>query len=165
MGKSTLLHIAAGLACPDTGRVNTSATQMGFAFQTPVFLPWKSVGANMAFILSHPSSQKEPRIKALLDRLGLLPAYNLPPSKLSGGMKKRLGLAMSLLPGPDLLFLDEPFAFLDKNWQHLVANDLSCLNQNKDLTIFMASHDLAPARAMGAQILKLPCRPIQICHG
>lgn len=162
-GKSTLLRIAAGIEPPDGGRVDDHASQKGFAFQETVLLPWKSVAGNLRFVI-RPGEEKEDKIKPLLAALGLSEAADLMPRQLSGGMKKRLGLAISLAVDPDLLFLDEPFASVDRGWQDRITRYLLGLNREKKLTIFMASHELGPVRAMGARILNLQGSPIRICH-
>jgi ABC-type nitrate/sulfonate/bicarbonate transport system ATPase subunit len=163
MGKSTLLRIAAGIEPPDGGRVEDHASQKGFAFQETVLLPWKSVAGNLRFVIG-PGEKKENKIKTLLAALGLAEAADLMPRQLSGGMKKLVGLAISLAVDPDLLFLDEPFAFVDRMWQDRITRYLLRLNREKKLTIFMASHELDPVRAMGARILNIQGTPIRICH-
>ena len=153
-GKTTLLRIAAGIDAPDTGRVARFSRRLGFCFQEPVLLPWKTARDNVAFTLSNShGGQKSPR--DWLARLGLGGAAGLFPRELSGGMQKRLGLAMGLAAAPDLIFLDEPFAFLDKGWQKRILDDLLSLNREEGLTLFLTSHELEPVREMGARVLHL----------
>lgn len=168
IGKSTLLRIAAGMEPPDGGQVVDHASQKGFAFQETVLLPWKSVAGNLRFVIGpgekDSGGKKEDKIKTLLAALGLSEAADLMPRQLSGGMKKLVGLAISLAVDPDLLFLDEPFASVDRGWQDRITRYLLRLNREKKLTIFMASHELGPVRAMGARILNIQGTPIRICH-
>ena len=160
IGKSTILSIAANLEKADSGRVTQHYSSAGFAFQLPILLPWKTATGNMAFVLSgKQSNAAQERIAYWLDRLGLTDAADKRPDQLSGGMKKRLGLGTALVTEPELLFLDEPFTFLDRQWQEAIAGILLDLNQTKGTTIFMASHELDPVRMMGATLCKIGDRP------
>ncbi len=161
IGKSTILDIAAGLTFPDTGEVKRSSEQLGVAFQNPVLLPWKSALDNLRFVLSG-QKNKESNIYTWLDKMGLTEAAHKKPHEMSGGMQKRLGLAASLVTNPDLLFLDEPFTFLDHSWQQRIALELKQLNFNSGLTILMASHELSPVKLMGAKIIRISGTPIRI---
>ncbi len=153
IGKSTLLSIAAGLEKADSGRVIQQYSSAGFAFQLPVLLPWKTTCENMAFVLSGKKrAGAEDSIACWLEKLGLSDAADKRPDQLSGGMKKRLGLGTALVTAPDFLFLDEPFTFLDQQWQQTIAEILLDLKQTKGTTVFMASHELDPVRRMGATI-------------
>ncbi len=97
-----------------------------------------------------------------LGKLGLQEAARLKPRELSGGMRKRLGLAASLVTGPDLLFPDEPFAFLDDEWRLTIVEELKTLNANEGLTILMASHELEPVERMGSKIQFVDESPVII---
>jgi len=166
IGKSTVLTIASGLESPGTGTVSNGFTSAGFAFQVPVLLPWKTAFENMAFVLSgKKEGETQGKIFYWLGALGLEGAADKRPDQLSGGMKKRLGLAAALVTSPDILFLDEPFTFLDKAWQKSIAHILRDLNRQKGTSILMASHELDPVRQMGAEILRVCSSPISVIRG
>ncbi len=86
-GKSTLLRIAAGIELPDKGIVKQGSRGMGFSFQEPVLLPWKTVMKNMEFVAGYRKKDKA-SLHELLARLGLDRKPECCPSTLSGGMKK-----------------------------------------------------------------------------
>ncbi len=162
IGKSTLINIAAGLERPDSGTVKRDSDRLGFAFQTPALLPWKSALDNLKFAMSGRRDADVSRAVHWLGKLGLQEAAHQKPRELSGGMRKRLGLAASLVTGPELLFLDEPFAFLDDEWRRTIAGELKTLNAEEGLTILMASHELEPLERLDAEILFLNESPVSI---
>lgn len=168
IGKSTVLTIASGLEKPDTGQVETRCSRLGVAFQMPIFLPWKSVKGNLEFVLSGADGRAAPdsreQVRFWLEKLGLDRVAGKKPEDLSGGMKKRLGLATSLVTRPELLLLDEPFSFLDREWQFRIVDALLHLNRTRGLTVFMASHELEPVRRLGAEILAVSDSPLLIRH-
>ena len=162
IGKSTIIDIAAGLVKPDSGSVRRNSDRLGYAFQNPALLPWKSALENLEFVLSGQRKEWEALAMDWLDRMGLKQAASRKPRELSGGMRKRLGFAMSVVAAPELLFLDEPFAFLDDGWRKVVAEELKKRNARSGLTVLMASHELEPARRAGAEILFAAESPVRI---
>lgn len=161
IGKSTILTIASEIDKPDSGIVENSFSSIGFAFQVPILLPWKTAKENLAFVMKGKIEKGlGEKIIYWLKTLGLESAADKRPDQLSGGMKKRLGLAAALITSPDILFLDEPFTFLDQAWQEKIAKILKELNQKKGTSILMASHELAPVHQMGGKILNIKSSPI-----
>lgn len=121
-GKSTLLELMAGVQEPDCGEI-VRACPAALAFQDDALIPWLDVAANLDYALAaHPSAERKRRRRHWLERFGL-PGH-LRPHAMSGGMRRRLNLARAFAAERALLLLDEPFAFLDPPWQHLVGTEI-----------------------------------------
>jgi len=120
IGKSTLLGIAAGLAAPDSGRIERPA-RLAMAFQQDALLPWADAFSNLTYALAALPDAKG-RARTWLDAFDL--AADLTPEKMSGGMRRRLSLARAFAAGAPLLLLDEPFAFLDAPWRRRIARSI-----------------------------------------
>lgn len=112
-GKSTLVRLAAGLLRPFSGFVSINAARIGFVFQEPRLLPWRTALENVMLPLRERGTAAEATARDLLDTIGLADAANLYPEQLSGGMRQRVSLARALVINPDALILDEPFTGLD----------------------------------------------------
>lgn len=112
-GKSTLARIASGLVQPHYGSVFISAMRIGFVFQEPRLLPWRTALENVMLPLSVPVHTAKQRALIMLQSMELGDAAHLYPNQLSGGMRQRVSLARALAIEPDLLILDEPFTGLD----------------------------------------------------
>ncbi|WP_226437735.1 ATP-binding cassette domain-containing protein [Rhodococcus yananensis] len=116
LGKTTVLHTAAGLLEPDAGIVTRNVERQGILFQEARLLPWMSVGRNIRIAAPGRgvwSSANGPEVDEALDEVGLRDVAHLPPFRLSGGMQRRAALARALFPRPQVVFADEPFAHLD----------------------------------------------------
>ncbi|MBU1003303.1 MAG: ATP-binding cassette domain-containing protein [Proteobacteria bacterium] len=139
-GKTTLLEIAAGLIQSDGGgRVELGSERVACAFQDDVLIPWLDAQANITFALPGKARGHADTAHHWLQRFGLAP-ISMPPA-MSGGMRRRLNLARAFASGPQVLFLDEPFAFLDPGWQTVLA---ALLHEalDKGTAILMVSHQL-----------------------
>ncbi len=112
-GKSTLVRLAAGLVRPFSGLVTINATRIGFVFQEPRLLPWRTALENVMLPLRERGTGAKDAARNLLDTMGLAGAEDLYPEQLSGGMRQRVSLARALVINPDALMLDEPFTGLD----------------------------------------------------
>ncbi|MBB5142108.1 ABC transporter ATP-binding protein [Desulfovibrio intestinalis] len=112
-GKSTLTRIMTGLLHPQEGTVKLNARRVGFVFQEPRLLPWRTALQNVLL----PCDGRNPKMKEyaleMLEAVGLANAAALLPEELSGGMRQRVSLARALAVRPDFLVLDEPFTGLD----------------------------------------------------
>ncbi|ADU61599.1 MAG: ATP-binding cassette domain-containing protein [Pseudodesulfovibrio sp.] len=119
IGKTTLLEIAAGLTAPDSGTVALGSTRIGCAFQDDILVPWLTALDNLLLVMAKPTAHAKTGAGCWLDRFGLDPGMR--PPRMSGGMRRRLSLARAFAVKPDILLLDEPFAFLDDQWQTTTA--------------------------------------------
>jgi NitT/TauT family transport system ATP-binding protein len=141
-GKTTLVDIVAGFVRPDSGTVVRQTDRIGYAFQDDRLVPWLTVQENLAFVRPVDTERKtwDERIRQWLNRLRLADAANRHPAKLSGGMKRRLNFARSLIVEPELLLLDEPFAFQDAGTVELLQNVIR-EEQKKGTTILLVTHE------------------------
>ncbi|MGQ3031831.1 MAG: ABC transporter ATP-binding protein, partial [Ferrovibrionaceae bacterium] len=131
-GKSTLLNAAAGLLKPASGTVrifgaplNGLNAQAGYLFQQDALMPWKTARDNVAIALEvagTPRAQALEAAQAWLARVGLGTFGDRYPHQLSGGQKKRVGLAQVLIRDPKILLMDEPFGPLDAQTRQIMGN-------------------------------------------
>ncbi len=115
-GKSTILNIVSGLVSPDGGSIIRNSDRIGYVFQKDILIPWKSALENVLYVMKYHSSRKAAYDTAvsLLEKMGLADDMHKKPPALSGGMKKRVNIARAISLKPDILLLDEPFAYLDE---------------------------------------------------
>jgi phospholipid/cholesterol/gamma-HCH transport system ATP-binding protein len=174
-GKSVLIKIIAGLLKPDQGKVNVLGReveelnekqlrelrlQLGFSFQNSALYDSMTVGENLEFPLVRNSkslSRKErvELIKRVLDAVGLLQAIDQMPSELSGGQRKRIGIARTLIMNPQIMLYDEPTAGLDPITSGEINNLINVVQERFHTTSIIITHDLTCARATGDRIAML----------
>src|SRR6267154_471251 len=122
-GKSTLLNVAVGLLQPSAGTVRVFGDVLtglnrkaGYLFQTEALMPWRTALENVTAGLEFRGVEKieaKRQAQDWLQRVGLAGFGDRYPHQLSGGMRKRLALAQTLILSPDILLMDEPFSALD----------------------------------------------------
>ncbi len=139
-GKSTLARVAAGLLCPCAGRVRLRTGRIGFVFQEPRLLPWRTALENVLLPLAVPAAQAKSAALAALDAMGLQGAENLYPEQLSGGMRQRVSLARALAFQPLILILDEPFSGLDNALRDNLKKLLEAYVRGKGIGIVQVTH-------------------------
>jgi NitT/TauT family transport system ATP-binding protein len=168
-GKSTLLNIAAGLLAPAAGSVdifgNTLATlnhQAGYLFQADALFPWKTAIENVAIGLETagtPQSEARARAKDWLTRVGLGSFGDRYPHMLSGGQRKRIGLAQVLIRDPKILLMDEPFGPLDAQTRQIMGNLLLDLWSADRKAVLFVTHDLEEAIALSDRVVIMSAGP------
>ncbi|HEY2188050.1 MAG TPA: ATP-binding cassette domain-containing protein, partial [Caldimonas sp.] len=134
-GKSTLLNVAAGLLAPSAGAVDVFGERLvginrraGYMFQSESLMPWRTALQNVAAGLEfRASADAASRANDWLKRVGLGAFGDRYPHQLSGGMRKRVSLAQTLVLDPDILLMDEPFSALDVQTRQLMENELLAL--------------------------------------
>ena len=161
-GKTTLLKLAAGLLKPQSGRImlrgaelTAPGPQLGFMFQAPTLLEWKTALANVLLPVSlqrRPTPHDTQRALALLQQLGLASHTQHHPHRLSGGQQSRVALARALVLDPPLLLLDEPFAALDAITRAELQDDLLRTCQERGTTVLFVTHDINEAVYLGDRI-------------
>jgi phospholipid/cholesterol/gamma-HCH transport system ATP-binding protein len=172
-GKSVTLKHIIGLLTPDRGRVfvhdrevNTLKGRelaevrrsMGFLFQNSALFDSISVGENVAFPLRRHTDWSDAKIREVatskLADVGLERDYNKMPAELSGGMKKRAGLARAMALDPDILLVDEPSAGLDPITADEI-DDLLVELKKGGTTLVMVTHNIPSARHVGDELAML----------
>lgn len=159
IGKTTLLEIAAGLTTPDSGSTTLGSQSIGCAFQDDILVPWLSALDNLLLVMQTNTDDDEINAHNWLERYDL-PA-DMRPTKMSGGMRRRLSLARAFAVQPDILILDEPFAFQDTGWQNKIATDIEGLRKEK-AAIFLASHQVRQMDKIHCNYIKLQEKPIAL---
>ena len=168
-GKSTLLNVAAGLLAPSAGTVEVFGERLeglnrraGYMFQSDSLMPWRTALGNVAAGLEfHGVAQAEANAQALewLKRVGLGGFGDRYPHQLSGGMRKRVGLAQTLVLDPDVILMDEPFSALDVQTRQLMENEVLALWAEKKKAVLFITHDLDEAIAMSDRVVCLSAGP------
>lgn len=164
-GKSTLLRIAAGLLAPTKGTVDRGTTRVGFVFQDPTLLPWRSVLHNVELVGELTGVKKaERRARAIeaLGRVGLADVAHQRPAALSVGMRMRVSLARTLTDRPDLFLFDEPFAAVDEINRARLGDDLQSLFVADRFAALFVTHSVAEAVYLSTRVLVMSDRPGRI---
>ena len=159
-GKTTLLNIIAGLDRDFAGTVRFEpipAPKIGYVFQNPRLLPWRTVRENIALVLPHHGTSA--KLDALLAEIGLADAADVYPTRLSGGMARRAALARAFAIAPDLLLMDEPFLSLDAAAADRLRGLLLRLVSTRPVTVLFVTHDLTEAVQLADRILVLSQAP------
>ena len=168
-GKSTLLNVAVGLLQPSAGGVRVFGEPLsglnrkaGYLFQTEALMPWRTalqnVTAGLEFRGMDPEERKE-RGEAWLQRVGLAGFGDRYPHQLSGGMRKRVALAQTLILDPEIILMDEPFSALDIQTRHLMENQLlEIWSANRKSVVFI-THDLEEAISLSDRVVVLSAGP------
>jgi NitT/TauT family transport system ATP-binding protein len=169
-GKSTLLHILAGLKRPDGGSVaidgaettGTTPSLMGYLFQEDTVLPWFSVERNIALGLGYrgvPPAEAKRRVEWALEAAGLAEFRRSYPHQLSGGMRRRVALMMTLVVDPEILLMDEPFGALDTHTKTRLHASLLEIWEKTRQTIVFVTHDLMEAITLSDRVVIMSARP------
>lgn len=164
-GKSVMLRMIVGLEKPDSGSVqihgqeisglrldelNAVRSKIGFLFQDAALYDSLSVEDNVAFPIRHRSDvgkpEKQNRVSELLSFVGMEKDAKKMPSDISGGMKKRVGLARALALDPDILLFDEPTSALDPITAHEIEELILKLQKERHVTSLVVTHDIRGAR-------------------
>jgi NitT/TauT family transport system ATP-binding protein len=168
-GKTTLLNVGAGLIEPSTGTVAVRGEKLsginrlaGYMFQADALMPWKSALDNVIVGLLFrgiaPPLARERGI-AWLARVGLSGFEDRYPHQLSGGMRKRVAMAQTLILDPDIILMDEPFSALDVQTRQLMENELLDLWSEKKKAVLFITHDLEEAIALSDRVVVLSSGP------
>jgi NitT/TauT family transport system ATP-binding protein len=168
-GKSTLLNVAAGLLAPSAGSVTVFGTplagrnaQAGYLFQADALFPWKTAIDNVAIgleIQGAPRAMALERAQGWLTAVGLGAFGNRYPHMLSGGQRKRVGLAQVLIRDPKILLMDEPFGPLDAQTRQIMGNLLLDLWSADRKAVLFVTHDLEEAIALSDRVVIMSAGP------
>jgi NitT/TauT family transport system ATP-binding protein len=168
-GKSTLLNAAAGLLLPSAGKVEIFGTplkelnrQAGYLFQTESLFPWKTAIENVAIgleVIGVARTKARARAQEWLTRVGLNAFAGRYPHMLSGGQRKRVGLAQVLIRDPKILLMDEPFGPLDAQTRQIMGNLLLDLWSADRKAVLFVTHDLEEAIALSDRVVIMSAGP------
>jgi NitT/TauT family transport system ATP-binding protein len=168
-GKSTLLNVAAGLLAPASGQVEVFGAPLarrnrdaGYLFQSDALFPWKTALENVAIgleIAGRPAAEARALAKEWLARVGLAAFGGRYPHLLSGGQRKRVGLAQVLIRDPRILLMDEPFGPLDAQTRQIMGNLLLDLWSADRKAVLFVTHDLEEAIALSDRVVIMSAGP------
>jgi len=171
-GKSTLLKLVAGLLVPGQGSIAVGGRQVqrpdpgiGFVFQEPRLLPWRSALDNVAFPLELAGWSRSARAARAHELLALVDAADvarLRPHELSGGMRQRTSIARALALQPGVLLMDEPFSALDALTRERFNVALQSIWRDTGTTILLVTHSISEAIFLADRVLVLAGRPGRI---
>jgi phospholipid/cholesterol/gamma-HCH transport system ATP-binding protein len=173
-GKSVTLKLMIGLLKPDKGKIFIDDQELtdldapalsevrkhvGFLFQNAALFDSISLAENLAFPLRRHTRKSANEIRDIvhekLEQVGLEKDYDKMPADLSGGMRKRAGLARALVLDPSILLVDEPSAGLDRITASEIDQLLLDLKTRKKVTLVLVTHDPAGARRFGDRLAVL----------
>ncbi|HXB45973.1 MAG TPA: ABC transporter ATP-binding protein [Puia sp.] len=174
-GKSVLIKCIVGLVSPEEGevrvfgenisalkykRLNEIRVKIGFLFQSGALYDSMTVGENLAFPLKQhfkklSKAETEKIITEGLDDVGLKESVDTMPSELSGGMRKRIGLARTLILKPDIMLYDEPTTGLDTITAKEISELIIRMQEKNQISSIIITHDLACAKITADRIVML----------
>ncbi len=174
-GKSVLIKIICGLLKQDNGEVNVLGKEVellngkqlqrlrleiGFSFQNSALYDSMTVRENLAFpLVRHAKhlTKKETReqIERVLNEVGLAQTINQMPSELSGGQRKRIGIARTLILRPKIMLYDEPTSGLDPITSIEINNLINQVKHEYNTTSIIITHDLTCAKTTGDKVAML----------
>ncbi|HEY9486798.1 MAG TPA: ATP-binding cassette domain-containing protein [Chryseosolibacter sp.] len=171
-GKSVLLKCIVGLVKPDEGTViydgrnfyegdrhvkTEIRREIGMLFQGGALFDSKTVEQNVRFPLdiltTMPNDESLDRVNFCLKRVGLENANKKMPSELSGGMKKRVGIARAIVNNPNYLFCDEPNSGLDPQTSIVIDELIQDISEDYNITTIVVTHDMNSVMGIGERIL------------
>lgn len=173
-GKSTLLKVVAGLLPPTSGEViydgragGTGKLDVGFVFQQPALLPWRTAIENLRLPLDLGAGRggevSEAELLSLMRQVGLSEGdARKRPGEMSGGMQMRLSLARALVRSPRVLLLDEPFAAVDDLLRMRLQESLRAVHEARGLTTVLVTHNLQEAAWLSDRVLVIQPAPAGI---
>ena len=167
-GKTTLLGLIAGLMPASTGQLEVDGAQVAprrpgtaLILQDYGLLPWKTVRENVALGLRI-RRQGLAGVEKVLREMGIGDLADRWPHQLSGGQRQRVAIARSLVLGPDLLLMDEPFSALDALTREEMQDLLLSLWRKRQTSLVLVTHSITEAVYLGQQIMVVSPRPGRI---
>ena len=173
-GKSTILNLIAGLLPPSDGMVAYDGVavsepnrQVGYMTQKDTLLPWRTAADNIRIALelkcrAVPRGEAAARVAQMIGLVGLTGFERHYPAELSGGMRKRVALARTLIYEPETLLMDEPFGALDAQLKLLMLDQLQELTRQRRMTVVFVTHDLGEAITLADRVVVFSARPGRI---
>lgn len=156
-GKTTLLNIISGIEKYDSGQILLEDSNISYIFQEDRLIPHLTVYENIAFVLKSSMNKEEMSntINKYLSMVKLLDYRDELPSKLSGGMKRRVAIARAFAYKSRLLLMDEPFKGLDNKLKMEIIEEFLRLYKEDKKTVILVTHDMEEAKLLGDVIYSL----------
>jgi phospholipid/cholesterol/gamma-HCH transport system ATP-binding protein len=174
-GKSVTIKCLVGLVAPDKGEIKVFGTtitglknnelnkiriRIGFMFQNGALYDSMSVRQNLSFTLKHHTpdladTEIEKKIIEVLENVGLKDAIDKMPAELSGGMRKRIALARTLIVNPEIIFYDEPTSGLDTITSREISELILAVQKKYKTSSIIITHDMSCAKMTGNRIMIL----------
>ena len=171
-GKSTTLSLISGLQRASAGTVEVQGRPVtgipagvGYMFQNDAMLPWRSVLANVAAgpaWRGAPKNEARARAREWIERVGLAGFEGYYMHQLSGGMRKRVALAQTLVNEPSILLMDEPFSALDVQTKALMQQELLRLWAGTNASVLFVTHDLEEAIVLADRVIVMTASPARV---
>lgn len=171
-GKTVLLRIIAGLVPPTRGRVTMDGEaidprkhKLGFVFQEPSCLPWRTLWDDVKFgleIKKYTEKEIHSKVTRVLELVGLKGFEKYYPHQISGGMKQRVALARALVTDPDLLLMDEPFGSLDAQTRYYMQLEALRIWEEMKTTVIFVTSNIEEALFLGERVFVLSPPPARI---
>ncbi len=158
VGKTTMLELITGLIAPDSGRVEVADVRIGYVFQEPRLLPWRTAVDNIAVVLRAQGEEREEARRAALswmERVGLQGFEDYHPAELSGGMAQRVAVARAFAAEPRILLMDEPFSNMDLELKTSLLGILEAIIRERKTTVVYVTHELTEALRIADRIVEL----------
>lgn len=171
-GKTTLINVMAGLETVSSGVVTVDGKKVekpgpdrGVVYQATALFPWLTVMGNVEYGLKAkgvPKKERKERAQYYIDLVGLTGFENTFPSKLSGGMRQRVGIARAYCIEPTVLFMDEPFGHLDAQTRYLMQEELMRIWEKEKRTIVFVTNNIEEAVYLANRIVVMTNCPTTI---
>jgi len=158
VGKTTILKLITGIVAPDKGRVTVAEGVVGYVFQEPRLLPWRTALDNVAVPLRAQGMGKAAARSAAahwLERVGLKGFEAYHPAELSGGMAQRVSIARAFAAGPRILLMDEPFSNMDAGLKESLIEILQGMLAERPATVVYVTHEMMEALRLADRIVEL----------
>ena len=162
-GKTTVLNMIAGAIDATEGSISVSGKAvkglqvgMGYVTQEDSLLPWRTLLRNVTFgldLAGVPKPEADAKARQFIEKVGLGGFEDHYPYQLSGGMRKRAGLIRTLVTGPDIILMDEPFGAVDAQTRLYLQDELLRLWQDLSSTIVFVTHDLVEAITLADRVV------------
>jgi NitT/TauT family transport system ATP-binding protein len=161
-GKSTLLRLASSLSSPSEGEIRIAEGNLGYVFQDPTLLPWRTVQTNVELLAELAGKPKAERARLAADAIALTGLNGFEqhrPRALSGGMRMRVSLARSLTLRPRIFLFDEPFGALDEITRERLNGELLGLFERERFAGLFVTHSVSEAAFLASRVVIMSPRP------